>query len=381
MSTTAFLQRQLSLYDSPPTRQTVEHLVLHATREPRRLGAIYQLVLAFRPGTAPETIRARVYEQVEAGRIIRLARGVYLAVDGPARLLMVTGDAWDLIKQVPDGAVNVTVADPPWLLGTEENARTGTTRPHKDQGRTYELRDLDEAFLRELYRVTSKEHEWASIAPRKCGACGGKIDKQTLQPKGLNQATTGYCPTCAAVGALAPQQRPKGGGACFIITPPRTAQTDTHIDALKTLAQTCGFVFQTEFAVDYEDKGMGYWPPQQHWLVHLFTAGPRAGVPHDLSVTSVIRCRRVRRASRKGHADAKREHEAEKPIELYDALLRFASQPGDIVLDPFGGRARWSRLAVAKGRHVVLFEKDPTWLERVATDDWHLPPEAPALEE
>lgn len=53
---------------------------------------------SIRPGTAQETIRARIlhgdawdllpHEQVEAGRILRVMEGVYLAADGPATMLL-----------------------------------------------------------------------------------------------------------------------------------------------------------------------------------------------------------------------------------------------------------------------------------------------------
>ena len=35
---------------------------------------------------AEETIRARIYEAVKEGKIIRVARGVYFARSGPAQL-------------------------------------------------------------------------------------------------------------------------------------------------------------------------------------------------------------------------------------------------------------------------------------------------------
>jgi DNA modification methylase len=312
---------------SKPWRQTtLRHLVTEAVREaPRRLAEVYAIVTRLRPGTARETIRARIYEQVGAGRILRVAEGVYFAVDGPAAMLLLHGDTWDLLPQFPEGVLSAIVTDQAYDLGTKENSEAGTTRPHGREGRTYEVRDLDEAFFRAAFRALRKDHEWNSLAS----------------------------------GKTIP-----GGGACLVFSPARTAQTAPHIDAMHKLAEQCGFVFQAELVWDFEDRAMGYWPPQEHQLIHIFTAGPRAGVPHDLSMTSIIRERRIRR-----NWVAEDEHEAEKPVGLFLKLLRFVSRPGDLVLDCFAGRARWAREAVARGWNVVLIERDETWVQRVR-DDW-----------
>lgn len=355
-------------------RDIVTDAVKH---EPKRLRDIYAIVGSIRPGTADETVRARIYESVSAGTILRVCPGVYLASSGPARMVLIEGDAWDIIKTMPNDTINLIVTDPPFDMGTAANARTGSTRPHGQQGRTYEQRDLDASFLKEAFRVLAKTtHEWASIAPRSCAACKTKVDAKSLNTSPASEATAGHCATCGKTTSLTPYEPPMGPGVACILTPPRTEQTDPHIDELKRIAKTVGFHFVCEFAIDYQDKAMGYWPPQRHWLVHAFTAGPvKRGVPHDLSVTSCFTVKRVRRASKPGTTEAKDEHEAEKPVELFETIARFFTKPGDIITDFFGGRARWAQKLVNDGRHVVLIEKDPHWVERIASD-WRPAPEA-----
>ena len=48
-------------------------------QKPKPLSTVYEFVQAFRPETADETIRARLYEAVEEGKVVRVARGVYFA--------------------------------------------------------------------------------------------------------------------------------------------------------------------------------------------------------------------------------------------------------------------------------------------------------------
>jgi hypothetical protein len=72
----------------PAVRSLVEESVQD---EPRHLRSTYSFVQRFRPALAQETIRARVYEALAAGRLARVAPGVYFARSGPATLLLVQG--------------------------------------------------------------------------------------------------------------------------------------------------------------------------------------------------------------------------------------------------------------------------------------------------
>ncbi|MNE97981.1 putative methyltransferase [compost metagenome] len=52
----------------------------------------------------------------------------------------------------------------------------------------------------------------------------------------------------------------------------------------------------------------------------------------------------------------KRIHQAEKPIELYEAILEAITRPGEMVVDQFAGSGNFGRAAMRKGRIAVLFE-------------------------
>ena len=62
----------------------------------------------------------------------------------------------------------------------------------------------------------------------------------------------------------------------------------------------------------------------------------------------------------------KREHEPVcllrhvfKPVELVRWLVEIGSQPGDAVLDPFGGDATTAMACQELGRHCTVIERDP----------------------
>lgn len=310
--------------------KAIRDLVVEATTgEPRHLQTIYAFVQAMRPAVARETIRARVYENVDAGRIVKVTDGVYLAREGPAVMVLVEGNAWEAIEKTEAGSLDLIVTDNAYDYGTAQNAGAGTTRPHaRVGGRTYEQRDLDEPFLRAAFRALRKDHAWRNLA-------------------------TG-------------EARP-GGGALVIFTPKLTRQTRRHINALLDLAESIGFVYQGCTVWDKDSMGMGYaFGRSQVELLHLLTAGERGGVGWDLGMRDLLRFRSIRNKC----AEGTEEHEAEKPGDLFLAIIRFCCRPGDVVMDPFAGRARWAREALREGFHVVLTDKAGEWLERIVVEDF-----------
>ena len=50
-----------------------------------------------------------------------------------------------------------------------------------------------------------------------------------------------------------------------------------------------------------------------------------------------------------------------KPVALMRWLLRLITEPGDIVLDPFGGSGTTGVAALLEGRRVILVERDPAF--------------------
>lgn len=302
-----------------PIRRLVEDAV---TDSPKHLQSIYSFVLKFREGVAKETIRARVYEALEKGRITRVAPGVYFARSGPGTLLLVEGDAREVLARWDSDSIDAIVTDPPYNLGTRQHTATGTTRPHKGQGRTYDQWDLDEATLREMFRVLRKDKAWNSL----------KKGKES-----------------------------RGGGALLLFAPPITRSTWPHFRALIELAERLGFVFYGTITWDHEIKGMGYdcGRNQKNELL-LLSAGSRGGLLWDLGLPNILRYRR--------HARRTGEHEAEKPVGLFLRLVKALTCPGDVVADFFVGRGKWIPAVLQSGRHVMAVERNPKWIARIASD-------------
>jgi site-specific DNA-methyltransferase (adenine-specific) len=308
----------------PAVRSLVEESVQD---EPRHLRSTYSFVQRFRPALAQETIRARVYEALAAGRLARVAPGVYFARSGPATLLLVQGDAREVLRRIDGESIDAIITDPPYDLGTQKHTTSGTTRPHRGRGRTYKQWDLDRATLAEMFRVLRKDLTWNTISARR----------------------------------RRERDWPRGGGALLLFAPPIVRSTWPHIRRLVDLAESLGFVFYGSITWDQAIKGMGYdCGRNQKAELLLFTAGPRNGLLWDLSLPNILRERRHQR-----RAD---EHEAEKPTRLFLRLIEALTRPGDVVADFFAGRGSWIPQALAAGRHVIAVEAQPTWVARIRSD-------------
>ncbi len=134
---------------------------------PEPLRSIYDFVHNWRPEVPEHSVRARLHEAVEEGTLTRVAEGVYFAHHGDAQMLLVEGDAWEVMKRLDEDSVDLLLSDVPGKFGRDW-AGTGTTRPHRLLGgRTYEQPELDADFFREAFRILKKNREWNTLSPEK----------------------------------------------------------------------------------------------------------------------------------------------------------------------------------------------------------------------
>jgi DNA methylase len=311
---------------------TTKQLAIDACAgSPEPLASIYQFVHHWRPDVPEHSVRARLHEAMKEGRIVRVAEGVYFARSGEAQMLLVEGDAWDVMKELDDHSIDLLLSDVPGKFGREW-AGTGTTRPHRLLGgRTYHQPELDADFFREAMRILKKDREWNTL----------NLDRRE---KG---------------------EWPRGGAACVIRVPLENKTTRPSIQSMIRLAESLGLVYCGEILVALDVIGMGYDAGRDlgaKWLV--FHAGERNGVLWDLSATNVIDAKRIRNPAKPGFV----KHEAEKdPLEFIQ-IIKAYSRPGDVVADLFCGVAKWVKEALKLGRHVIVSDIDTRWVDAVVTD-------------
>jgi len=108
-------------------------------------------------------------------------------------------------------------------------------------------------------------------------------------------------------------------------------------DVVKPLGRAAGFRFWKSLIWDKVDLGMGYHYRCRCERILFFEKGKRK--LNDLSVPDVLQFRRVRNGS-----------PTEKPVELYEVLVRQSSERGEVVADPFLGSGACGEAALRLGR-------------------------------
>lgn len=115
-------------------------------------------------------------------------------------------------------------------------------------------------------------------------------------------------------------------------------------------------------------------------FVHQIPEGPLTWNPHDIRVPSVRQQMGDKRANPKGRVPGcvwkfrrlqgtsrarVSWHKAQLPPELLTRIVRGWTNPGDTVVDGFGGSGSMGRVCRTLGRHSVLIDKSPTYVQKM----------------
>ena len=150
----------------------------------------------------------------------------------------------------------------------------------------------------------------------------------------------------------------KPGGHFFCFLPPDSKDTYDYNEDMIRLARKTGFEFNKRWIWNKVTIGMGYNGRNKHEQIIFLSKGKRRK-PYDLSIPDVLDHKRI--------AHTTRIHEAEKPVELIEDILKFSNQKGDIVLDPFAGSLTLARAGLNLGVNTISIEIDHDIIEKSMT--------------
>jgi DNA modification methylase len=274
-----------------------QRLIEFLTNNPQTLREIYS---GFED-ESPTTIRGRLNENIDKS-FKRIGRGVYLAINGNAKALIIEGDAWDVIKEFDDNSIDAIITDSGYTC-LNKHYEMGTSRKRNlDKNIGFQTNDIDQTLLHEMFRV--------------------------LKP----------------------------GGHFFSFLAADAKDTLDYNDNFIRMARKQGFTFNKRFIWDKGRIGMGYNGRCRYEQIIFLSKGKRH-MPHDLSIPDLL--------THKTIAPTKRIHDAQKPIELIKDIMRFCTRKGDTVLDPFGGSMSTAFAGLSLDRHTISIEMDKRVIEKV----------------
>lgn len=267
------------------------------TNNPQTLKTIYSEFA----NESSTTIRGRLNENVNKF-FKRIGRGVYLAISGSAKALIIEGDAWEVIKEFDTDSIDAIITDSGYTC-LNKHYEHGTSRKRNlDKNIGFQTTDIDQPLLHEMLRI--------------------------LKP----------------------------GGHFFSFLAADAKDTLDYNDNFIRMAREQGFTFNKRFIWDKGRIGMGYNGRCRYEQIIFLSKGKRH-MPCDLSIPDLL--------THKTISPTKRIHDAQKPIELIKDIMRFCTKKGDTVLDPFGGSMSTAFAGLSINRHTISIEKDRAVIQKV----------------
>lgn len=269
--------------------------VLERTGRPMHIKEIANCI----PDKPETTIRGRLYTNLQR-RFERVARGVYMLVGGNA--LVVHGDGRDL-SVIENDSIDAIVTDHPWQCELSNAGRN---------------RHFDKSYKETSFRYTKEDF---------------KEKARVLKP----------------------------GGFLVEVLPAENENNFRYLYQIKEMAIAAGFSYYCKV-------------PWRKGNLVINTGRKSKNTEELLFLVKGDKARALRPDVQRGGlmsgtsfmlptefifqpaAPQKRIHQAEKPVELYEAILEAITQPGEVVLDQFAGSGNLGKAAINSGRIAILFE-------------------------
>ncbi len=127
------------------------------------------------------------------------------------------------------------------------------------------------------------------------------------------------------------------------------------LDVIRPAMASAGLDYIKFLIWDKTSIGMGYHYRSRHELIAFASKGTARPV-NDRGVADVLRCPRVYNG-----------YPTEKPVSLLRTLVRQATQPGELVIDPFMGSGSTGEAAVSLSRRFMGCDTNETAVTTVTT--------------
>ena len=212
------------------------------------------------------------------------------------------GDCLEIMKDIPDGSINLIVTDPPYPVTSRGSAGNSGGMLQKDinkKGKVFAHNSIDcSEYAPEFYRLL------------------------------------------------------KDGSHCYVMT--------NHVNLINMLNTFTanGFHFIKSLIWDKGNKIMGQYYMSQFEYILFFRKGKGVKI-NNCGTSDIISIPNKKQKDE----DGKNLHDTEKPVGLMDVLIRNSSNEGDLVLDPFMGIGSTGIACINASRKFIGIELDPTYFE------------------
>lgn len=236
--------------------------------------------------------------------------------------LVFKGDAFEALKLIPDGVVDLVITDPPYE----------SLEKHRDSQERIDAYEAKKAAGEETGTRIPRLRDWFEIMPN-------ERFPELLDELWRVMAENSHL---------------------YIFCDDETSDViKRYVDESSTVRERpkkeC-FTWWKRIVWDKQLRTMGYHYPNQHEFVVFLEKGKRKLNSH--AHTSVLTCKRVGKGEL-GRAPLP----TEKPVELIRKLIQNSAIAGNLVLDPFCGSGSTGVAALLEGCEFLGFDKKPAAIE------------------
>ena len=288
-----------------------------------------------------ESIRARIYEGVDKGIFIKISRGVYKVQsqlnNKNCTCLLINGDGRDL-SMIKDNSIDGIITDHPYLL----------TKQLKGGNRnfaTYELFRYEQRDFQEKQRVLKKGAFLVEFLPEENETNYEYLYqiKQMAKDSGF----TYYAKVPWKKGEFVANTGRKSKNTEDVMIFSKGEPRSLKLDAKKNLAIAKENNIDTKGKSSYEIRD----ELQRQGLEVYYMKGTNGMLPTTFDVQPRSKKEKVM--------------EAEKPVELLEKIIKYVTQPYEVVLDQYAGSGNISIACLNTDRDCIAIEKDTSLFEKM----------------
>lgn len=278
-----------------------------------------------------ESVRARIYEGVDKGLFEKLARGVYRVCKDDVECLLMNGNGRDL-SFIHDNSIDGIVTDHPYAL--KEQLKGGNRNFATYELFRYEQKDFDEKFrvlkdgcflVEFIPEESATNYEYLYEIKQMAEKAGFKYYAKVPWKKGNFVANTG--------------RKSKNAEDVLFFT--KGEPRSLKLDAKKNIAVAKNNGIEVKGKTSYEVRDLLI----ENGLDIQYMKGASGMLPTVFEYQPAPKKEKIM--------------EAEKPVELLEEIIKYITQPYELILDQFAGSGNIILACLNTKRECIAIEKDP----------------------
>lgn len=250
------------------------------------------------------TIRGRIYDNLGV-KFKRVAKGVYATIDNNEQCIVLEGDGRDL-SFLKDNSIDCIMTDHPW---SDKKSNIGGDRKFTD---TYDCFNYTNNDFKEKYRVLKDGHFLVEVIPAENENNYKYL--YNLKVMAEEEGFKYYAKVTWKKGTFVSNTGRKAKNSEDIMIFSKGKARELRLDAKKT-------------------KNTG---------IDCYMSGTSKMLPTQFDIQSVPVREKI--------------HQSEKPVELWEEIIKYLTKDGEVILDQFAGVGAVGIAALKTNRSAILIE-------------------------